>query len=160
MRAIDAIIGAFLVGLAVLIVPGWFHPKPAIRSTTDTVVQPWLEAMRKGGDGFEYWGTTGSWPRVAFFAVSDYEIVDRSHGTYKVRIHSSTRDGSPIVKIYEVLATNDGIHRVTAQGDDPNAEIHETIKRLQKAVEERQAPTEVQEAVRMRQLLMGRLQQQ
>ncbi len=124
MRMIDVLIGAFVLGLAVLIVPGWFQPKTTVLSTTDIVVRPWLEAMRKGGDGFEYWidgEPEGLPPRAAFYAVSDYEIVDDSHGRYMVRIQSSTRAGTPIVKVYEVIATDEGIYRVTAQGDDPQA---------------------------------------
>lgn len=117
------IIGAFVVGLVALVV--WPRSTPAPLSTTDTVVRPWLEAMRKGGDGMEYWSKgEGLPPRVAFYAVTGYEIVDDSiPGRYMVRIHSSTRGGTPIVKVYEVIAADDGIFRVTAQGDDPYAWI-------------------------------------
>jgi hypothetical protein len=118
MRVIDALTGVLLVGLAVLVVPPLFRPHPPQPNITDTVVRPWLEAMRKGGDGFEYW-IEGASPRVSFYAVSNYEIVDDSHGRYMVRIHSSTRGGTPIVKVYEVVATLSGIYRVTAQGEDP-----------------------------------------
>jgi hypothetical protein len=79
-------------------------------------VYSWLEALRKGGDGLEYWiKGEGMPPRVTFYAVTEYEIVDNSHGCYKVRIHSSTSSGVPIVKVYEVLTSGNAIYRVTAQ---------------------------------------------
>jgi len=159
MRTIDAMIGAFLIGLALLVVPGWLRPRPAIPSTTDTVVRPWLEAMRKGGDGFQYWIECDGPPRVAFYAVSAYEILDDSpFSGYKVRIHSSTRDGTPIVKVYEVLATSGGIYRVTAQGDDPDAHFKETLNRLREAVKASQEPTEAQKAVQARRAFLREAQ--
>jgi hypothetical protein len=105
----------------------------------EPLVKQWLEAMRKGGDGFEYWtgakqieqGYTdeGLPPRVTFYAVSDYEILDNpDHGTWMVRIHSSTLAGIPVVRVYEVMVSSVGIYRVTAQGEDPHAWITEGLK--------------------------------
>lgn len=112
-----------LIGIAAVANFPWPAPKQDSR-TVDKVIRPWLEAMRNGGDGFEYWragNSAGLPPRVSFFAVTDYEILGRSSGGYLVRIHSSTRGGSPIVAVYEVVATGSGLYRVTVQGEDPLA---------------------------------------
>lgn len=96
IRLVVFVVGVAAVTLIVVAV----EPDP----TTQTVTQ-WLDAQAEGSDGSEFW-SAGSSP-VRFYAVTGYEIVnDRVPGVRVVRVHSSTAAGFPIVRLWEVGASD------------------------------------------------------
>ena len=72
----------------------------------DAGLTVWLDSQRKGETGYEYWAVSDKAARL--FAVESYEIVDKFLSTYKVRIHSSTRCGIPVVCLWEIQMMHDG----------------------------------------------------
>jgi hypothetical protein len=99
-----------------------FDPRPADliarEAQTTNTVKAWLEAQRKGQEGFEYWQKDAYKP-FALYAVTSYEIVDAfSPSQCIVRVHSSIRSGQPIVRLYAVTVFDGKIAAVTGQGDE------------------------------------------
>lgn len=91
----------------------------------EKVVRDWLESQRKGLDGSEYWAVAHN--SITFFALESYEIVDHPTakdfgdldrmGYYTVRIHSSTRDGQPIVRLWGIKVSGKQIWDVKPHED-------------------------------------------
>ncbi len=73
-------------------------------------VTSWLDGLRKGKSASLGW-VFGSEP-LQLYAVQSYEIVEQSKKSCVVRIHSSTKGGQPIVRLYTV--TTRGIWIVSA----------------------------------------------
>jgi hypothetical protein len=98
------------------------RPSPSVQkpsaSENETVVRAWLESQRKGQKGTQHWASDWFVEPISLYAVSQYEIVDSNLDlTFTVRIHSSTRGGQPVVRLYEVFARGGKIMSIKAQGD-------------------------------------------
>jgi len=116
--------GSILVAWTAYQSPKAPPPSPAMsaldaeRVENDRTVRAWLESQRKGQKGVEHWGKDWWVHPISLYAVSTYEIVDAPYGvTYMVRIHSATRGGQPIVRLYEIFVKEGKIMSVTPQGD-------------------------------------------
>jgi len=86
--------------------------KEEIHGKTDKILKEWLETQRKGQTGYEYWRDSSLVQKVRFYALQDYEIVDRCGLHYTVRIHSSTKGGTPIVCLWKIEIINGEIWEV------------------------------------------------
>ena len=75
------------------------------RNQKETLVA-WLESQRKGETGYEYWCDDVT--KVMLFALQSYEVVKRGMLAYTVRIHSSTKGGTPIVCLWRISINLDG----------------------------------------------------
>jgi len=85
----------------------------------DDKVKGWLEAQRKGQEGWEFWDDAGKgWFGITLYGLSSYEIVDASkHGEQVVRVHHTTKGGTPIVSILTIsVSANKGIYNIKRQG--------------------------------------------
>jgi hypothetical protein len=74
----------------------------------DETLKAWLDSQRKGNTGYDYWLDEPWVQKVHLFALQSYEIVDQSDGDYTVRIHSSTKGGSPVVCLWKISITLHG----------------------------------------------------
>jgi len=70
----------------------------------DQTLHAWLASQERGEDGLEYWATEKSYVHpVMLYTVMDYKVVDdRSSVERVVRIHSTTKGGSPIVQLWRI----------------------------------------------------------
>ena len=115
---------AVFASAIVVVVLGFTAWPQSDESKASDVVKAWLDDLRKGNDTSPHWKESSPWPAPVFWSVASYEIVDVPYpGRYLVRIHSSTREGMPRVRLYEVMCDGMKVYRVTAQGEDPNADI-------------------------------------
>jgi hypothetical protein len=114
------LIGAGILGVLVFVVVTMQVGTGLGELESDKVVKAWLEDLCKGGDGRQGWSADSPWSPPQLFAVQSYTVIAPCWpGPCLVRIHSSRQDGSPIVRLYEVLADRKGVYRVRAQGDKP-----------------------------------------
>jgi hypothetical protein len=62
--------------------------------------------------------------KVRLFALQSYEVVDHDLGHYTVRIHSSTRGGSPVVCLWKIDVIDGEMWMVRRADEDvPGAEL-------------------------------------
>ncbi len=88
-------------------------------ASVDRAVYRWLDGVRKGRSASWNWYSREGVTPIPLYAVWDYEIVDRpAHDRRVVRIHCSTREGQPIVRLYNVVVRGIWIWSVEPQGDD------------------------------------------
>lgn len=82
----------------------------------DTVVRQWLDDLCKGREGRQYWAHDAS--PVRLYAVQSYEVLDMvPPDLFMVRIHSSTREGLPIVRNYQIGVRSGSIYGMAADGE-------------------------------------------
>lgn len=103
-------------------------PPDPERVQNEKTVRAWLESQQKGQDGIKYWATDWFIRPIRLFAVSNYEIVDVPLScTFMVRIHSATRGGQSVIRLYEVFVSEGKLHSVTSQ--DESERQHEEMER-------------------------------
>ena len=101
--------------------------KQLITKTSENkqVIQDWLNDLKTGGDGIQYWADTPKnlgWV-VKLYAVRDWEILKEEsirigdsgffQPQIKVRIDSSTQGGIQITKIWTIEILNGKIYRIS-----------------------------------------------
>jgi len=79
------------------------------------VVDQWLADLRCGGEHARSYWEPGVKP-ATLYAVQSYEIVGPNPDGFWVRIHSSTYEGLPIVRLYAVCVRNQKIYAIIMQG--------------------------------------------
>lgn len=66
------------------------------------VVNQWLEALREGENGNQFWYGANYVTPVRLYAVTSWEIVRSDIDTVWVRVDSSNASGTPIRKIWKI----------------------------------------------------------
>jgi len=85
----------------------------------DQTLHDWLASQERGEDGLEYWANKSYVHPVTLYTVMDYKVVDdRSSVERVVRIHSTTKGGSPIVQLWRICIIDRKITSVRLAQED------------------------------------------
>ncbi len=97
---------AFLVPIGIVYVPSLLVPSDGTKSEAKVIVTDWLEAQRRGEDGFRYWHDKGFIKPSRLFSVRSWEIVNQQATSFSaeftVLIDSNTKIGTQITKTWKV----------------------------------------------------------
>jgi len=124
---------AIVCGLLWFVCPRVWTPHPSEERKPQEGVKLLLEDFRKGGDGRQFWRADMGYKLPVFYAVESYEIVDVDvFGRHMVRILSATKDGAPLMRLYEIMADGNKVWRITAQGDDPHEDVNRMVREAER----------------------------
>lgn len=80
---------------------------PFVRSPTERLVTAWLNNLKAGGNGYEYWADTDE--RASLYSVRDYEILQSTYTSVTARVDSSNAAGMQITKTWLIKVDGDKI---------------------------------------------------
>jgi len=85
----------------------------AEKGAVDQLLQDWLTSQERGEDGLKFWANKSCVHPISLYTVMDYKVVDdRSSFERVVRIHSTTKGGSPIVQLWRITIFDGKINMV------------------------------------------------